>query len=476
MSFSLNNNVQQTAYQNVIDTSSKIVYNGLVDLQGLTGLPGVEGATGPTGPTGVTGPAGVDGIASDTGATGHTGPTGPTGVTGPAGVDGIASDTGATGPTGPTGPTGVTGPAGVDGIASGTGATGPTGSDGKTGYTGPAGIASGTGATGPTGSDGKTGYTGPAGIASGTGATGPTGSDGKTGSTGPIGVTGNTGFDGQTGNTGFDGQTVNTGPAGVNGQTGYTGPNGPLGYTGNTGMIGPTGPGAEYLPSGNPSQDDVPVGQTDEYLHGGNAGTVKIDGNMTTIVDDEILVGNTANARFQKAQFKIEDNAPVDYSKLVSVSNMYTPRGMGARIVITDPGTSFNVYRVNPEELVGDTILYHYGNDVDTGKRMSALRLSLVADWDAYWTTTVEAQNPPPIVGHVLFVLADSAVNNVTALQDGNADANWDIDWTNSTMPRYLHPNGTTNVGYIAPGTVRHIIVRVDLAPSPKMVWCTMYI
>jgi hypothetical protein len=112
------------------------------------------------------GSRGLDGTATNTGATGDIGPTGYTGPNGPVGK----GDTGDTG----FGETGATGPTGFGY----TGATGPTGF-GYTGATGPTGFGY-TGATGPTGF-GYTGATGPTGF----GETGPTGI-GETGPTGPV--------------------------------------------------------------------------------------------------------------------------------------------------------------------------------------------------------------------------------------------------------------------------------------------------
>lgn len=116
---------------------------------------------------------GIDGSATNTGATGPQGLS-LTGATGPQGPSGSSSNTGATGPAGTQGSQGEIGSTGPQGQSL-TGATGPQGLS-LTGATGPQGSQGSIGATGPQGSIGHTGPQGEPGTSSGTGATGPQGS------------------------------------------------------------------------------------------------------------------------------------------------------------------------------------------------------------------------------------------------------------------------------------------------------------
>jgi len=316
--------------------------------RGCKGVTGDKGATGSpstvTGPTGWTGPTGA--ASTVTGPTGYHGETGPTGLQGPTGIDGKATNTGATGATGPTG---LQGPTGLDGKATNTGATGTTGPTGLQGETGPTGAPSTvTGSTGLQGETGPTGapstVTGPTGLQ---GNTGPTGLQGPTGA--PSTVTGPTGLQGNTGP-----QSTVTGPTGLQGETGpqstVTGPTGLKGETGPQSTVtGPTGLKGETGPTGAPSTVTGPTGPCCT----GPTGPAGAAGSASNIV---------ASYYYSGAAVAILNTSPVTLpfpTQIVSAGGIVT-NGTGTTFTIPKTGYYEIAYNTTITSTQTDTTSFSY--------------------------------------------------------------------------------------------------------------------
>ncbi|KAJ8352760.1 hypothetical protein SKAU_G00242360, partial [Synaphobranchus kaupii] len=209
---------QLRAELGVVNASTILLQNRLLNLNprpGLSGTPGPQGPKGDSGSDGVPGTKGEQGTQGNpglpglAGVQGEKGDLGEPGDIGPHGTDGERGNPGPTGSPGPSGPAGQPGP------------TGSKGDPGERGTPGDPGIPGVKGQAGSAGLPGLMGQAGEKGDAGDHGKPGPQGQDGSTGPKGSNGNTGTPGTDGQAGAAGVPGMR---GEQGLKGDTGVTGP------------------------------------------------------------------------------------------------------------------------------------------------------------------------------------------------------------------------------------------------------------